>query len=238
LVGPVNESDDPYQATDVNTSPAGLAVQKHVSDVIVIAARGSALNNNALKNALMTYGAVQVSMYMDENYYNVATGAYYYPTSGTNTDHAVTLIGWDDNYSATNFLQAPAGNGAFLIKNSWGTSWGLSGYFWISYYDAVTAMAVPSYVFSGNDSTTKNTRQYEHDPLGWVSSLGYGSTTAWFASVFTAVATERLQAVSFYAASDTSPMLYRFTPASRAAREPAPWPRPPAARWPMPAITP
>lgn len=35
--------------------------------------------------------------------------------------HAVCLVGYDD---ATK---------AFLVRNSWGTGWGLSGYFWMSY---------------------------------------------------------------------------------------------------------
>ncbi len=48
-------------------------------------------------------------------------------------------------------------------------------------------------------------RVYQYDPLGWVSSLGYSSTTAWFANMFTAVASEKLTAVSFYAASPNSP---------------------------------
>lgn len=205
--GPVNESDDPYQDTDVNTSPAGLPVQKHVQSVIIIPARGSALNNSALKSALMTYGGVQVSMEWSDSAYDSATASYYYSTDNA-TDHSVTLVGWDDNYGATNFPTLPPGNGAFLIKNSWGTSWGLAGYFWVSYYDTSLAFANPSYASVDDEPTTNYARQYEYDPLGWVGSLGYNSstpTTAWFANVFSAAATEQLQAVSFYAASNSSP---------------------------------
>lgn len=38
-------------------------------------------------------------------------------------NHSVTIIGWDDNYPKENFLggHQPEGNGAFLIKNSWGS---------------------------------------------------------------------------------------------------------------------
>ncbi len=35
-------------------------------------------------------------------------------------NHGITLIGWDDS------------KGAWLIKNSWGTTWGENGYMWIS----------------------------------------------------------------------------------------------------------
>ena len=54
--GPAIESDDPYQATDSNTSPAfppGPPVQKHVQDAIVLAARQNLTDNTALKNAVM-----------------------------------------------------------------------------------------------------------------------------------------------------------------------------------------
>lgn len=51
--------------------------------------------------------------------------------------HVVCIIGWDDNYKASNFNQdfLPKSNGAFLAKNSWGTWNGYDGYVWISYED-------------------------------------------------------------------------------------------------------
>lgn len=66
--------------------------------------------------------------------------AYYFPYKAA-ANHAVELIGWDDDYPASNFKKTPARNGAWLMKNSWGTNFGDnngttgSGYFWISYYD-------------------------------------------------------------------------------------------------------
>ena len=171
--GPINESDDSYRATDANTSPAGLTPQKHVQNVLILAGRGSALTNDALKTAVMTYGAIHTSMTWDDAAYNAGSAAYYYSGSAS-LNHDVTLVGWDDNYSATNFKTAPAGDGAFLIKNSWGSSWGQSGYFWISYYDSKYALAAGtlSYVWMGSETTANYTRQYSYDPLGWVSSLG------------------------------------------------------------------
>lgn len=48
-------------------------------------------------------------------------------TGSNRGGHGVTIVGYDDNMSTAD------GMGAFKLVNSWGTGWGLSGYFWMSY---------------------------------------------------------------------------------------------------------
>jgi hypothetical protein len=155
----------------------------------------------------MTRGGVYTTMNYTDSSYNSATNAYYYTGSGSN--HAVTIVGWDDNFDATRFLTPPPGNGAFLIKNSWGAGWGEGGYFYISYYDSIIGKW--NYVFNNAVSATQYGPAYQYDLLGWTASFGYESDTAWFANIFTAVSTEPLMAAGFYTASlNTAYELYVY----------------------------
>src|SRR5690606_5782174 len=126
---------------------------------------------------------------------------YYYPFTEKNDSprgggfHAITLVGWDDNYPRTKFTYLPPGNGAFLAKNSWGSDRGYGGYFWISYYDTflgregsvgtpltLSILYNPNSAFNASPLSTYD-YIYQYDPLGWTSST-YGGTypaeTAWY----------------------------------------------------------
>jgi C1A family cysteine protease len=193
--GPVNEVNDPYPY--VGTSTTGTyTVQKRVQNVFMLPDRANSLDNNNIKWALTTYGGVYDTIYWDSAYYSSNPATYYYPYSST-TNHAVTIVGWNDNYAASNFRGAagtPPGNGAFIVKNSWGTSWGDGGYFYLSYYDKSLSKAS---VFTA-EPTSNYATEYQYDPLGWTTSLSTGSTTAWGANIFTASSNGPLTAVSFY----------------------------------------
>lgn len=47
--------------------------------------------------------------------------------------HAVMAVGYDDGLSIPNATGGPTTTGALLIRNSWGTGWGMAGYGYLPY---------------------------------------------------------------------------------------------------------
>jgi C1A family cysteine protease len=212
--GPVYETDDTYGDS---YTPSGLTARVHVQDVSWWPARASASDNDNIKYAVSTYGGCYVAMkwagpgsansaYLKIT--GVAHAAYYDDqsmawdtTNYKEEGHAVLVVGWDDNFAAANFAIVPPGNGAFLVKNSWGPGWGPEGgYFWVSYYDTKFARTSAVGVFNGVEPASNHAVIYQYDPLGWTTTIGTGSTpTYWGANVFNAQSTDSVTAVGFYA---------------------------------------
>lgn len=191
--GPVPEQSDPYNPYSFK-SPDNLPVVAHVPDVPMIPGRSAFLDNDNIKNGLMQFGCLYTTLYYDNTYFNQTSAAYYNP-EGTTVNHAVSIIGWDDGYSAKNFLKAPPGDGAFICANSWGEGWGKNGFFYVSYYDILFGTRISAVTGSSADIYNGN---YGYDPLGWVSSFGFGKEEADAANVFHAEADEVIEAIGFY----------------------------------------
>lgn len=150
-----------------------------------------------IKRAIMNHGVVGTCMYSAGTYFNSAYNAHYQPPTATQEpNHAIAIIGWDD----TRETQAPD-PGAWLCKNSWGTSWGAGGYFWIAYNDkhAGRDEEMGAVSFQGAE-LMPYTRIYYHDYHGWRKTL---AETREAVNCFTADANELLKAVSFYTAADS-----------------------------------
>ncbi|WP_311370382.1 lectin like domain-containing protein [Anaerococcus hydrogenalis] len=177
--GPINESDDPYAPFEFYSNP-NLIRSMDLKAVWYLPDKTSFDSNmNLIKETLMKYGAVQTGMNANDYFVNKRTWAHYSNVPRYD-NHAVTIVGWDDNYSRYNFNQTPPTDGAWLIKNSWGEYLGINGYYWISYHDYNVASSNAIY-FAKNKG--RNTNIYQYDWLGMTSSFGYGGS-GFMANVF------------------------------------------------------
>ncbi|MCR5590335.1 MAG: InlB B-repeat-containing protein [Lachnospiraceae bacterium] len=165
----------------------------------------------------ITYYALQSGWYVTFNdgvrvdftdAYNEDNNCYYFPHDSI-TNHAVTIVGWNDNFPKTNFAIQPEGNGAWLIRNSWNDGSdpeeSYEGYFWLSYYDKGLAnSAAWGYEFEPADNYDHN---YQYDG-GMSTCFPYLSAESVMeANVFTVPANssgEKLKAVSFDTYTDTN----------------------------------
>ena len=196
-LGPVDEMSDVFDDKSV-LSPV-LDSILHIQNILFLK-RDNYTDNDAIKTAIMKYGAVGTSIYFDSYYLN--NGKDYFTWALYPSNHAVTIVGWDDNYSRDNFYfgSYAKGDGAWIVKNSWGPSWGDNGYFYVSYYDesfAKPGVEGIAYTFILND-TVKYDKNYQYDIAGKTDYLHDDRTSVWYKNKFTATDNEILSGVSTY----------------------------------------
>lgn len=136
---------------------------------------------DTIKTAVYNYGAVVGNYHVNDSYYNSSTASYYCNIKGLTTaqmnGHCISIVGWDDNYSKDNFssIAKPENNGAWLCKNSWGSYWGDSGYYWISYEDEYlfSSKFGNSYAFTGYELYDPSRTLYQNEVDGATYEFDY-----------------------------------------------------------------
>ena len=199
--GVTQEADAPYSTVyndSTKTLDDSLAYGKdayHLENAYWVSMK----DRDIVKQLIMEYGACAASYYHDSAYFNSSSQwnrseplAEYKPTE-TSTNHAITIIGWDDNYSKDNFgTYKPSSDGAWLCKNSWGSNWSKDGLFYISYEDSPN--------LNGNayfyDYGTGDNYDYNYQYDGGVGLSTYSVANA--ANIYTANSDETLKAVGIY----------------------------------------
>lgn len=199
--GPVIEQDDVFN--DGINNPDAVPV-KHIQEAQFIPDK----DYSGIKVGLMTYGAVQTSIYITDDtlkttapYYKQTTSSYNY-FGDKPINHDVVIVGWDDAYAKENFKSVPKKNGAFIVKNSYGTLFGKDGYFYVSYEDV--HIGTQNVVFTRIDNTSNYDHIYQTDWLGYIGQIGYGEDTAYFSNVYETDNKEILRAVGFYATAENT----------------------------------
>ncbi|MBR4760255.1 MAG: InlB B-repeat-containing protein, partial [Lachnospiraceae bacterium] len=131
-------------------------------------------NPDLVKRYIREYGGVGTSLYFLEALYDSTNNSYYCPVN-LGTNHAVTIVGWDDSYPASKFIELnsdygrPSSNGAWLIRNSWdkgSTDFSMYSYFWLSYEDK--SIMETAYVFTLQENRDHLDHNYYYD--GYIHS--------------------------------------------------------------------
>lgn len=115
----------------------------------------------SVKTHIMNYGSLTAGVYWDNQYlknsinYKVTNDSLVADASKITSyiNHLISIVGWDDNYNANGAWSNP---GAYICLNSWGTSWGDGGYFYVSYDDYFIEYCIQG-VTDVTLSTTHNT---------------------------------------------------------------------------------
>lgn len=159
-------------------------------------------DKDTVKKLIKEYGACATSYCSEDIYYNTGNASSWNQSSevavfcpnNVETNHGITIVGWDDTYSVDNFTGSykPTSNGAWYCKNSWGSTWSKDGYFWISYEDVPLLNGEAFfYDYGAADNYDKN---YQYD--GGAVSAYYQCNYA--ANIYEAQESEYIKAVGFY----------------------------------------
>lgn len=132
-----------------------------------------------IKKLVVDYGAVGAGMYYEtkpelkKKYENYGKTNYYYYGAESSLNHSVSIIGWDDNYAKENFVSAPQGDGAFIVKNSWGNmhSNDTTDLVYVSYYDKFIWSELFATEFSMDTEGLDNLYQYDYQ--GYTRKYSY-----------------------------------------------------------------
>ena len=181
-VGASLESCAPYQGRD------GISCNGTCETIKMVNGWKRIANDvDTIKRALYNNGPIYTAMDASGPGFDAYTGGVYEYNESDKLTHAVLIVGWDDNLGTS---------GAWIVKNSWGTNWGMDGYFYIAYGSARIGEG-SNYISSYKDYDADETLLYYDEGLS--GSIGFGTTT-YGAVIFTPTltATGSVTAVDFW----------------------------------------
>lgn len=161
--GVVQESEDPYPKSGRTVESFGTSPQLlpsyYVRRALILPERTSVADNDFMKRALLKYGALFVNYYSGQE--KNGTSCITDSSLWGKANHAVTMIGWDDNFMIGSH------KGAFIVKGSWGVSSGDKGFFRIAYDDVTFCTGMGPAVYDGVTDVPFADAVYQYDRIGW-----------------------------------------------------------------------
>lgn len=113
------ESQVPYKERN-GSCDRGIKAKDKIANWGFVHENGEVPTVDQVKVAMCNYGPVSASVFVTPAF-KAYTGGVFDEMASGQTNHAVSLVGWDDK------------RGAWLLRNSWGNWWGEDGYMWIKY---------------------------------------------------------------------------------------------------------
>ncbi len=120
--GAVLESDFPYVASEV-ACDCPYDHPYAIEGWAYVGTAGGVPSTTAIKQAILDYGPVSAAVTVNQAFMDY-TGGVFNSCSTSQVNHAVVLVGWDDDLGTS---------GAWILRNSWGVGWGEDGYMYIEY---------------------------------------------------------------------------------------------------------
>ncbi len=180
--GVVNEGAD--EDKNGMYAPKNLPAQDcYKSDYRVLGSYFYNYRENTVKQAIMDYGAVAIGICWSSAFFNERSNAYFCWDEDAIGNHAVAIVGWDDNYSWNELdpRHRPEKNGAWIVKNSYGANFGEGGYIYVSYEDKSLEEVVAYDMAPAAQSYTNN---YQYDGSANPAAYWQFSQNATVANVF------------------------------------------------------
>ena len=146
-------------------------------------------------------------MGVNSDYANLSSGACYSNISTAN--HGVIIVGWNDTYSKDNFIITPPGDGAFIIKDTHGTSIGDNGYLYISYYDDSfsAGSSMISFILDNNENYNKN---YQYDLSGSIRAINVTNGTAYYKNKYISTGNDTIAGFGTYFIEDKTSIYCQY----------------------------